>query len=285
MLSSPVYDSTSGLILVGNSNGSLFEDPYTLGGNSSYNFVGKAQSVGTAIPAAPIVDSTAEEVFAASYNCSSPILAQYGVAAGSSAGTSSSGWTGTSVTATMGKNMTAPYNGAFDNNYLTSSNQTGYMYFCGNLTGAATPALWRVAITSGTMASTNDGKSFQLVASGNTGTSYDCTPLTEFYNSTQAIDYLFVGVKNSGVPSGCGSSTCVMSFSLPTGYGTPSSSVSFTTGVVAATAIPAGAAGSASNSMSGIIIDNNSSAVGASQIYLGNLFGGTGVQMSQSALH
>ena len=276
MLSSPVYDSTSGLVIVGGSNGLLFATPYNVGGSTSYGFVSNAQSVGTTILDAPIVDSTTEKVFAASTNSSNLVLSQYGISS-----SSSKGWvSGSAKTATMGATGTDAYDGAFDHVYLSSAAHTGYMYFCGNISGAGTPALLRVVITAGVMTAGNDGNSFPLVPSGNTGTSYDCTPLTEFYNSVAGIDYLFVGVKNKGGPSGCGATTCIMSFSLPT-----TTPYTFPTGIFAATSVSASTTTPASNGVSGFIIDNASLASGASQIYFGDPYAGTGVQASQSGLH
>jgi len=279
----------SGLMLIGGSTGTLYGDPTSYGGYSGfsgiggYNFTSKAASVGSTVLDAPILDGTTEKVFVATTKGSNLAVAQLSISPTASSSTSSTPFVSTTpITATTGASGTDAYNGAFDNAYLSSGTSTtggtGYMYFCGNLTGAATPALWRVAITTGTMSSSNDGNFFQLVASGNTGTNYDCTPLTEFYNSTSNTDYLFVGVKNSGAPSGCASSSCVMSFSLPT-----ASPFTFPSGVISATSIPSSST-LASNGMSGFIIDDSSGRAGASEIYFGNLFAGTGVQMSQSAL-
>jgi len=154
---------------------------------------------------------------------------------------------------------------------------TGHMYFCGNLTNAATPTLWRVTFnSSGTMSSANDGSSFQLVQSGQTGTSTDCTPLTEIFKPSLGKDLLFLSVMNHGFFIGtpnCNNQTCLMSFALPT-------NAPFTFPTVAnATSIVPGPAG-----ISGIIIDNVSGTNGASQIHFGNLQNLLGVQASQSAL-
>jgi hypothetical protein len=172
------------------------------------------------------------------------------------------------------------YAGAFDNAYFTSIG-TGHMYFCGNLTNRATPTLWRVTFNdSGTMSSTNDGGSFQLVVNGFTGRGEDCTPLTEAYNSSQNEDYLFLGVTNNGFNSGtpdCANDTCIMSFVLPT-----SAPFTFPVGANATGTNATLSLGSAG--MSGIIIDNFSGVAGASQIYFGNLQQSTAVQASQAAI-
>jgi hypothetical protein len=310
VLSSPVVDGCSnstsnsscpggvygsGLVVIGGSTGTLFGDPTSYGGYAGiagfggYNFTTKTVTVDSSILDAPILDGTQEKVFVAGNagtgsNSSSVVLTQIGLSTTASTSTGSTPFvSGSTVTAPMGATGADTFDGTFDNVYFTSTSGTGYMYFCGDLSGAATPTLLRVGITNGTMSSTPDTSSFQLVATGNTGTSYDCTPLTEFFNTTSGIDYLFLGVKNNGAPLGCSvSSACVMSFSLPTTYTTPGSSVAFPA-VVAATTIPSGST-PALNGASGIIIDNASGSAGASQIYFGNLNAGTGVQMSQAAL-
>lgn len=187
---------------------------------------------------------------------------------------------GLSVRATMGADGTDMCNGAFDNAYFTSIG-TGHLYFCGNLTNAATPALWRVTFdSSGTMSSTNDGGSFQLVISGNVSKGEDCTPLTEVYNTSQNEDYLFLGVTDNvfslGTPN-CSNETCLMSFALP-------AFAPFTFPTAANAAATNDTLNLGNRGISGIIIDNVSGAAGASQIYFGNLQQSTAVQASQAAL-
>jgi len=266
ILTGPVFDSgASQNIFVGGSNGNLY--CVTSAGaacSTAFLSVASATSPGAVIDA-PIVDSTEQTVFAEASNSTNSVLMQATMALGSV------------VRATMGINGTDLYNGAFDNAYFTSVS-TGHMYFCGNLTTAATPTLWRVTFnSSGTMSSANDGGSFELVLGGQTGTGDDCTPLTEVFNTSLGKDFLFVGVKNHGFMTGtpnCGNQTCIMSFALPTAF-------PFTFPVVANATTNAnlGSAGT-----SGMIIDNVSGTNGASQIYFGNLQVNTGVQASQSAL-
>jgi hypothetical protein len=258
ILTGPVFDSgTSQNIFVGNSNGTLY--CITSAGAACTT---ASISVGTGVMLdAPIVDSTRETVFATANSLLSAELVQATTALGSQ------------VSVGMGLNGIDLYNGAFDNAYFTNVS-TGHMYFCGTQALATTPTLWRVTFnSSGTMSSTNDGNSFQLVATGNTGTAYDCTPLTEFFNSSQGKDYLFLGVKSGGFGTGtpnCSYTTCVMSFVITS---------SFPTAANATTNTNLNGSG-----MSGIIIDNVSSLPGASQIYFGNIGAGTGVQASQTAL-
>jgi hypothetical protein len=269
-LSAGTYDSVTGNVFIGGNGGNLWcvntatpalcsTPSITLGGGSS-----------PAVLAGPTVDSTRGTVFVGVNSASNATLSEVTTAMKNP----SSGTAGSAITATMGINGTDLYEGAFDNAYLTSSTGTGYRYFCGNQTGAANPTLWRVAITNGVMSGTNDGGSFQLSTA--TGTAADCTPITEIYNpngSMGARDYLFVGVKSGGTGTGCsGTTNCVMSFNV----------LSLST--LGTSAFVAGSSFSGATGMSGMIVDNVSSATGASQIYFGVLAGGTGNQLSQSGL-
>jgi hypothetical protein len=256
ILTGPVYDGgASGNIFVGGSNGNL----YCIVASTAKACSAASIAVGTGpILDAPIVDSTNQTVFAGANNASNAILSQATTALGSQ------------VNATMGSKGTDLYNGAFDNAYFTSVG-TGHMYFCGNLTSAATPTLLRVTFnSSGVMSSTHDSNSFQLVLSGQTGTGVDCTPLTEVYNISQGNDYLLLGVKGHGAPTPCNGTTCLMSFVITS---------SFPTSTNATTTSNLGTDG-----MSGFIIDNVSATVGASEIYFGNLQNNSAVQTSQAAL-
>jgi hypothetical protein len=262
ILTSPVFDDGSSQnIFVGGSDGNLY-CVSSAGAPCSVPSV----NVGTGpILDAPIVDSTEETVFAASNNFQ-----------GTAAMTQVTTALGSQVIGEFGPAGTDQYNGAFDNAYFTNV-ATGHMYFCGNATTADTPTLWRVTFDSNGTLDGIDSGSLALVNSGNTGTDVDCTPLTEVYNSSQNVDYLFVGVKNHGSSSGtpnCSDQPCIMSFSLPM-----ISPFTFPTSAIATVTSNLGSGGA-----SGMIIDNVSAAAGASQIYFGNLQVNTGVQLSQSAL-
>jgi hypothetical protein len=257
VLTAPVFDGgTSQRVFVGGSDGRLY--CFTSAGvacTPNVNIlVGSGGSLG-GIVAPPIVDSTNETVFATAGNGTNAILTQAPTSLASQ------------INVTMGVSGTDLYNGAFDNAYFTSVG-TGHMYFCGNLTTAATPTLWRVTFNSSGVMQARDTGSFQLVQTGQTGTANDCTPLTEVFNGT--TDRLFLGVKGHGNPTGCNGTTCIMSFNITS---------SFPTVISAATTNNLGAAG-----MSAFIIDNVSSSAGASQIYYGSLQTSVGVQVSESAL-
>ena len=266
ILTPPIFDGgASQNIYVGGSNGVLY--CVTAAGASCGSV-----TVGTGpIVGAPIVDITYEKIYTFANNTTTghAVLAQVPI--------SSAGF-GTPVSANMGYASSATngtidlYGGAFDNTYNTTG--TGYMYFCGSGATAAYSTLYRVAITSGVMSSANDGNSYPLESSSNgnsPGTTDDCSPLTEYYNSGQGIDWLFASVGGSG-SAVCGfSHGCIESFNITSGTfpgaDTAENSTGFNT-----------------SGTTGIIIDNPSTVTGASQIYFGNIGAGTGEQLSQSGL-
>jgi len=262
-LTGPVVDpGASKNIFVGASNGNLYCITAAGAACATASISVAAGTTPGAVVDVPIVDATTQKVFAAASNSTTSVLTQATTSLGSP------------VRAAMGVSGTDLYDGTFDSGYYTSVS-TGHMYFCGNLTTAATPTLWRVTFnSSGTMSSTNDGNSFQLVRTGNTGTGSDCTPLTEVLNTGQGKDYLFLAVKNHGFNTGtpnCANLTCLMAFVLPasTFPTKPNATVNTTLGT---------------RGISGIVVDNVSTAAGASQIYFGNLQANTAVQGSQAAL-
>lgn len=281
-LTPPVFDGgASQHIFVGGNNGKLYCITFAgaLCTPTSSITVGNGP-----IQDAPIVDSTQETVFAAANNTTATTLC--GTPASTCATlTQATTALSSQVNVNMGFASTAAngttdlYNGAFDNAYFALGPASGHMYFCGNATGAATPTLYRVSFNSaGTMNSPRDPGSFLLGITGNAGTGVECTPLTEVFNSGQTKDYLFLLVKNTGFGSGtpnCGSTTCLMSFSLPT-----ASPFTFPTSANSTTN-----ANLTSSGISAIIMDNvSTTTTGASQIYFSNIGAGTGVQVSQSAL-
>lgn len=168
--------------------------------------------------------------------------------------------------------------GAFDDAYY-SSGGTGNLYACG--TSGAVNALWQIPITSGVMGTPVVGPSL-------TTANVACSPITEFLNGS--TDQMFLSVAGSavtGAPIDCPSATgCIMSFDITN---------PLTWGTLKGTAATATVTGGTS----GIIIDNSSSAGGASQVYFtplsdqpctgnGSVGAGTGgcaIQASQSGLN
>jgi len=275
ILTGPTYDSVSGNIFIGGSNGVLYCINSTTGASCGSVIVGSG-ATGGGILDAPIVDSTEGTVFTEANNftasCTSPTAT--GCALLTQVTTSMTNPVYVNVGYASSSSYTDLYNGAFGNMYLTT--HTGNIYFCGNLTGAATPALWQVPITNGVMAGATSGSNVQLVQSGNTGTAYDCSPLTEFYNANgnttttppSPRDFLFIGVKLNA--SACPYNECIAGFDLSTTFPIPTAS---------SLTISGGGHGT-----SGMVIDNASTTTGASQIYFGNSNSNAGEQASQAAL-
>ena len=214
-LSSPVFDSGSGNIFVGDSTGLL---SYVLDVNSTVGFCASgvapclgtpSQPLGGAIVDAPLVDSSAGSVFAFDgtdgnngsvyqFDTALSVASQVTVNVGGTGG---------------GSNIHA---GAFDNTYMNSANGTGYLFVCGK-DGANTdrPAIHRITITNQIMNSVSDG-SLTLVSANNE----ECSPVTEIFNTTSSTDWIFfsVGKAANQIAAGCsttaGSRGCLMALNL-----------------------------------------------------------------------
>jgi hypothetical protein len=177
------------------------------------------------------------------------------------------------------------YVGDFDNAYYNSSDGTGNMYVCS--TNGGLTALWQIPVTAGALGTPVPGPTL-------TTANVACSPITEFFNSNDTsgglhpsgTDYMFLSVVNSsvtGAPVNCtAGGGCIMSYDITTTAGWGSGKTT------SATAAEAGGT-------SGIVVDNSSGVVGASQVYFTPLAdqlcttsGGTGgcaIQASQSGLN
>lgn len=268
-LTGPVFDSVSKNIFIAGAGNLYCVVSATPAPCSTPSVNVSNGSVSSGAPLdGPIVDSTAGTVFSEAVATNATTTESILMQANTSLGNV--------VRATMGTGGTDLRNGTFDSTYLNSTPgaYSGYMYFCGNNNSAATPTLYRIGFSSaGVMNSTRDTSSYQLVTTGDTGTTVSCTPLTEINNGT--TDYLFLGVRSNGAPSGCAGQACVMSFVIGTSAGPvaaiPNSTADF----------PLGGNGSGS---SGIVIDNTTTITGTSQIYFANLQTGNATQASQAGL-
>ena len=183
----------------------------------------------------------------------------------------------------VGEPATVLYDGTFDNAYYIGTGTTGNIWNCSQ-TGNTGAMLQSSPLASFT------GTKIQFLANAVvkpiTSAAASCSPVAEIYNGTN--DWIFMSVSANGnqtktTCSGSGTAgACLYNFNVST---TPTAA---TAGIQTA-ASSSGLGGSSS----GIIIDNTSTDVGASQIYyapLGNLgcssSGGTGgcaVQTSQVA--
>jgi hypothetical protein len=275
-LSSPVYDSTSGNIFIGESWAS--GHPASLVQVSSGGVVTPSNGTlgGYSIVDAPLVDSSAETVYAFigndnSSNCSggNACSGVYQFPAGSTFGTAAlkEAYVGT---AAVSGSAPLLYAGTFDNIYYTSANSaspSGHLYVCGDTYGD--PILYAITITGNTM-TTGAATAGPTLTSG----AATCSPVTEVYDGTH--DWIFLSVTNNAIASSGGCTAgggCVYNLNVTS-------------------AIPSGVTAgiTATSGASGIVIDNIASTTGASQIYYEETStttcsGGTGgcaVQTSQS---
>jgi hypothetical protein len=292
-LASPVYDSTSGKIFVGDYlvNGS--PNCATAGCGFLYSVNASTGAVIQSsrldyvfgIADGPIVDSSAGRVYAfvgadsgfqsSSSPCGSrvPCSGVFQFPTGFLAGASG-------TEARMGAGFEFMLSGMFDNTYFTSasgSSPSGNLYVVAN-TGTANNTLYQIPISANVMGTPNAGPAVStnytngLFASG--------LQVSEVYTGSK--DYIFTSVLSYGAPATCTSGSangCVMGFDV-------------TSGSISSSTVATGATTEAQGT-SGIIIDNivTSSPTGGSNIYytpLGNQTcgsGGTGgcaIQISQA---
>jgi hypothetical protein len=205
-LSSPVYDSTSGQVLVGDYGGNLWR----VGASTASITTSGKIDYGAGLVAGPIVDSTGGLIYAFSSNdgttaCSGSPCA--GVFQFALAGTLA---TNTETTVGVGTTSATPiplYDGALDAEYLASTNATGNLYVCGR--PGSDPIIYQVPISGGTM---------QTAVAGPFVSDYvtPCSPVTDFANpnaSGGATEWLFVGaVGGTGNNCNSGDDGCLMSF-------------------------------------------------------------------------
>ena len=268
-LTSPIYDSISGNIFVGDSTGLL----------SMIREVGSAPGAGTCMPQpcvepihlavgtgggivdAPIVDGTTGRVFAVN-----------GTETSANNGTilqASTALTGAVSFKIGGTSTTTPspiYSGAFDNTYITSlaGNTLGHMYVCGKDPGNKDrPAVYQLSFTALTGVLSGVGATpFQGLSQGDVEA---CSPITEFFNSTTATDWIFfsIGTNLAGggspLPAVCqgGGKGCVLSVNVT---GSP-------TWPPAAPSNGAPTPPNAAGATSGFVVDNVSASAQAASFY------------------
>ncbi len=161
---------------------------------------------------------------------------------------------GVGTAATLGAQADAEmFVGAFNYTYLISSAPTGTLYVCGNPASGAT--LYRIPITANVMGTPVVVNTLSTTSSS-AGT--ECSPVTEFHNAS--TDWLFVSEPNApALDTGtCSGTGCVYSFNISS------------TPVATATATPTAAMPSASGA-SGIIVDNGANQTGSSNVYFSTL--------------
>ncbi len=295
-----IYDSVSGRVFAGDSGGFFYNVACTISAVAtpcSTAGVATAVNKSTALTVttnggivdSPIVDGTAGQAYVFGANDTAGVanrsrVWQFPVNFANTTGATTSAQISTSV-------ATAPvYAGAFDNAYFTSANSSspsGNLYVCGTSTVTHEPTLYQIAITSNAMATT--ATTGPVLTNG----AATCSDVTEFFNSNNSTDLIFVSVTTAalatigGSSSGCTAAAgCLMSFMLP-------QTSPFT--IPAATSAGMAVAGGAS----AVIIDNQvpgGTEPGASQVYFSPLTttpqtcgtggsGGCAIQASQATLH
>ena len=209
-LSSPVYDSTSGNVFVGDYGG-IF---YRVSSTGAVTASGQVDH-GTGLVAGPVVDSTADKIYVFSSSDGSTTCAA-GTAPCSAVfefvPTFGGGTTGTEAIAgtsvAFPGSPSAMYEGAFDSTYEASGNATGNFYVCGNTAGV--PTLYQIPIAGGIMGTVITGPT---LAGATTG----CSPVTDISNpnATGGIaEWIFASAQNSGSGNNCAGGGCVMNFNV-----------------------------------------------------------------------
>jgi hypothetical protein len=234
-LTAPVLDSVTRNIFVGDGRGILFSVNVDTPGLRASLAVGLVGAVNAAIVDGPLVDSANGSVFAVSSNDGTgAVIVQ---ADASTLAELQRGRIGAGSTTGTPVNI---YDGAVNNNYFSDPG-TGALFLCG--TGPADTTPWRYFFQfTGRVMNASPSSSVQLLPS----TSARCSPISEFFNKNigaTGTDFFFWGM----------TADC-------TGPATPGCVVSRNNFDVLVTANEAGGT-------SAIIIDNNSTADQASNIY------------------
>ncbi len=281
-LNSPVYVDNFTQILVTGNDGVLYSVNPTIGGviesgsvPLGYDFTTKLANIG--FDDGPLVDPVEGYMYLFARADAANVAGIFQIAIPATP----FGLFGDTITeAVVSNSSTTPasafYIGTFDNLYYTNANGTGNLYACS--TSGTVNAIWGIEINSNVMSAPAVGPT---ISTSNVG----CSPITEFYNSNTNTKLMFLSVTGSPVtasPISCPSagSGCIMSFNI----GSPLLSSSGTSAVASET-----------GGTSGIIVDNDSTTTGASQVYFTPLAeqtcatsGGTGgcaIQASQSGLN
>jgi hypothetical protein len=239
-LTSPVYDSGSGNIFVGDASGNLHYvrevgSSTTIGGSCStgsppcLGATSIALGTGHTISGGPIVDGTNETVFAfdGDPGGTTAVIVQTDTALNRLNGS-----TGTTFPNSGSGNTVAPMHaGAFDNAYLSAAKGSGagHLYVCApDPDGHDYPALFRVSFTAKsdtdlpgsptltTLNSSADSGFVELTV--NTTSGATCSPITEIYNSNADAEWLFFSLSDysGGTSTTCGAvgQGCILSLDL-----------------------------------------------------------------------
>jgi hypothetical protein len=261
-VSTPVYDNVSRHVFA--TDGSGFLDYVDDSVSPAVVHSGTFSFAAAGITAAPVViDSSRQKVYAFAGNTAgaSAVVAQAD--------------TNLTAASKVTVNIGAPSNNAvlegdFNNAYYTGGAfGTAFLYVVGNdASGTQRPALHNVGFADATFklnAAPANGP--QALSAGAT-TGVFASPITEFYNSRLARDFLFVGV--SGACTVAGVSGCIRSLDITGGF----------PAAAAINNVILNAAGGTGT----ITVDNNNVAAEASSVYFTPLSGNTIVKATQAAL-
>src|ERR1700687_5843347 len=280
MLNSPVYDSVSKNIFVGDSTGHLrfikeagsAIGSCAAGSTPCLGSVNLAVGTGGDIVDGPIVDGSTGMVFAVNgtETANNGTIVQANTALVSK-------FVGNIGTTATGTSLIASYSGDFDNVYITSASghTLGHMYVCGKDPNAINniPAIYQLSFTAGTgIVSSVGTPRAGLVTDG--ALDVACSPITEFNNPNGggvgvARDWIFFSIGNgsaavSPIPTGSNCRTaltgCVISADVT---GNPTWNATNPANFANAAAVPANKDGSTS----GFVVDNTSTLVQASSFY------------------
>jgi len=266
-VSSPVYDNSTGDVVVGDFGGVLYSV------TASSGTVNKTSSVGDVIADAPLVDSTTSELYAFVTTSNNATYLNDNVVYQLPTNFTATTTPAIKAVGTGGAGYYL-YAGTFDNLYYSSATFTGNLYVVGN-TGVTTGAnLYQIPITNsamGTPVAVISGLSF----SGGGATRPWPSPAEEFCNNgtsacvtnatqtTAGTDYIFFSVSR-GTAAGCTNTAgngCVLSYNVsnPAAVSLSGSGLTVTT-----------PAGNGCWPTGGIVIDNSvptGTLAGASQTY------------------
>jgi hypothetical protein len=273
-VSSPVLDTISGYILVGDMGGTLYSVGSGTAGTTAASVHGTTGVIADAFADGPLVDSNTGRVFAFANQSKTSTYNGDNVVFGLTTVFTNATNIGTSpITVTVNNGAAGHYlySGDFDNVYYQSSNGTGNIYAVGD-TGLATGAsLYRIGLSGGNLIG-GSGVT-QAVTGLSDGYAWP-SPLTEFCNGACTVsggvtnsgtDYVFFSVNQGakGTCTGTAGNGCVMSYNVSNPSTAAFSGAQNYTNV--------GTNGCWATS--GIVIDNDASTAGASQIYLIGLNG------------
>jgi hypothetical protein len=213
VLSSPVADSNTRNIFVGDAGGQLSyvrDLGSTTGACSPLPCLGTTTiAQGGSIVDGPLLDVSTQRVFwfngLAVSGANNGIVEQTDETLASPQILTGVGGSG------VGSNMHA---GAFDNTYFNSSSPSiaGFLYLCGKRnTNRDHPSLYRVGFSgTGVMNTTPDGGANAFLVELATPSGEECSPVTELNNN--GTDRLFVSVQNNNTAAQCLAGGCITSF-------------------------------------------------------------------------